>query len=257
MEPVWSTTVLPSVRLMLSLRLMPMLSTELDTPLPLLLLLVDTRMPPTATPRPGGCATPGLSRTPVRSPTQFVCLSLSAPACPSAPPSPSPSVTPPPGPCATPTPGRSPGLSAEPGPPPSATPSPTPLLTKCATPAPFRSAMPSPSRSPSRSLLRNAPRSPVRSATPSLTRSQGLPVLRFLSLLRPLWPTLPLLLLPPLLWPLLVTELALVPVLVLSATVLVWPLWLLLVLAMPIKSISTIITSCKIELVNKRKQYFL
>jgi fatty acid desaturase len=60
-----------------------------------------------------------------------------------------------------------------------------------------------------------------------------------------------LLLLPPLLWPLLVTELALVLVLVpsvamllvslvlvLSATVLVWPLWLLLVLAMPIKSIS-------------------
>merc|ERR1719237_2052818 len=230
MEPVWSTTVLPSVRLMLSLRLMPMLSTELDTPLPLLLLLVDTPMPPTATLRPGGCATPGLCRTPVRSPTLFACLSPSA----------------------TPTPGRSPGLSAEPGPPPSATPSPTPLLTKCATPAPFRSATPSPSRSPSRSLLRNAPRSPVRSATPSLTRFQGLPVLRFLSLWRPLWPTLPLLLLP-----LLVTELALVPVLVLSATVLVWPLWLLLVLAMPIKSISTIITSCKIELVNKRKQYFL
>merc|ERR1719432_600753 len=156
MEPVWSTTVLPSVRLMLSLRLMPMLSTELDTPLPLLLLLVDTPMPPTATPRPGGCATPGQSRTPVRSPTLFVCLSPSA----------------------TPSPGRSRGLSAEPGPPPSATPSPTPLLTKCATPAPFRSAMLFPSRSPCRSLLRNAPRSHVRSATPSLTRFQGLPVLR-------------------------------------------------------------------------------
>merc|ERR1711874_570240 len=50
-------------------------------------------------------------------------------------------------------------------------------------------------------------------APPSLTRSQGLPVLRSLSLLRPPLPTLPLLLLPPL-WPLLVTELALGPVLV-------------------------------------------
>ena len=56
-----------------------------------------------------------------------------------------------------------------------------------------------------------------------------------------------LLLLPPLLWPLLVTELALVLVLVplveslvlvLSAMVPVLPLWLLLVLAMPTKSIS-------------------
>merc|ERR1711874_281581 len=83
----------------------------------------------------------------------------------------------------------------------------------CATPAQLRSALPSPSRSPSRSLLRSAPRSPVRSAPPSLTGSQGLPVLRSLSLLRPPLPTLPLLLLPPL-WPLLVTELALVPVLV-------------------------------------------
>merc|ERR1711874_515846 len=118
-----STTTLASVRLMLR----PMLSTELDTLLPLLL---DTPLPPTATPRPGGCATPGLSRTPARSPTLSVCLSLSAPACPSAPPSPSPSVTPPPG--------------------PSATPSPTLLLTKCATPAQLRSALPSPSRSPSR-----------------------------------------------------------------------------------------------------------
>merc|ERR1711874_938855 len=72
-------------------------------------------------------------------------------------------------------------------------------------PAQLRSALPSPSRSPSRSLVRSAP--------PSLTRSQGLPVLRSLSLLRPPLPTLPLLLLPPL-WPLLVTELALVPVLV-------------------------------------------
>merc|ERR1712110_977967 len=118
---------------------------------------------------------------------------------------------------------------------PSATPSPTLLLTKCATPA----------------QLRSASRSPVRSAPPSLTRSQGLPVLRSLLLLRPPLPTLPLLLL--LLWPLLVTELALVLVLVpleslvlvLSATVLESlatllesPLWLLLVLAMPFKSIS-------------------
>merc|ERR1712106_212057 len=52
-------------------------------------------------------------------------------------------------------------------------------------------------------------RPPVRSAPLSLTRSQGLPVLRSLSLLRPLLPTLQLLSLPPL-WPLLVTELALV-----------------------------------------------
>merc|ERR1719430_2984132 len=156
-----------------------MLSTELDTLLPLLLA---TPLPPTATLRPGGCATPGLLRLPARSPTLSVCLSPSA----------------------TPSPGRSPGLSAAPGPPPSATPSPTLLLTKCATPAQLRSALPSPSRSP--------PRSPVRSAPPSLTRSQGLPVLRSLSLLRPPLPTLPLLLLPPL-WPLLVTELALVPVL--------------------------------------------
>merc|ERR1712184_144955 len=108
---------------------------------------------------------------------------------------------------------------------PSATPSPTLLLTKCATPA----------------QLRSASRSPVRSAPPSLTRSQGLPVLRSLLLLRPPLPTLPLLLLLPL-WPLLVTELALVLVLVpleslvlvLSATVLESlatllesPLWLL------------------------------
>merc|ERR550519_1187346 len=154
-----STITLASVRLMLSLR--PMLSTELDTPLPLLLLLEVTPLPPTAMPRPGGCATPGQLRPPVRSPTLSVCLSPSAPACPSAPPSPSLSVTLPPGPSATPSPGRCPGLSAEPGPPPSATPSPTLLLTKCATPAQFRSAMPSPSRSPSRSLLRSAPRSPA------------------------------------------------------------------------------------------------
>merc|ERR1712184_165110 len=110
---------------------------------------------------------------------------------------------------------------------PSATPSPTLLLTKCATPA----------------QLRSASRSPVRSAPPSLTRSQGLPVLRSLLLLRPPLPTLSLLLLLPL-WPLLVTELALVLVLVPSATVLESlatllesPLWLLLVLAMPFKSI--------------------
>merc|ERR1712128_314670 len=108
---------------------MLMLPTELDTLLPLLLLLEDTPLPPTATPRPRGCATPGVSRLPARSPTLCVCLSLSAPACPSAQPSPSQSVTLPPGP------------PAEPGPPPSATPSPTPLLTKCATPAQFRSAM--------------------------------------------------------------------------------------------------------------------
>merc|ERR1712212_233385 len=226
------------------------LSMEPVTQLLQSLLLEVTPLLPTATPRPGGCATPGLSRLPVRSPTLSVCLSLSAPARPSAPPSPGPSVTPPPGPSATPSPGRSPGLSAEPGPPPSATPSPTLLLTKCATPAPFRSAMPSPSRSLSRSLSRSAPRFPVRSATPSPTRSQGLPVLRSLSPLRPLWPTLLLLLLPPL-WLLLATELALVPVLVplvdtpleslvlvLSATPLVSPLWLLLVLDMLTKSIS-------------------
>merc|ERR1712117_832693 len=75
------------------------------------------------------------------------------------------------------------------------------------------------------SFPREVPRT-VCGTTP--TRSQGLPVLRSLSPLRPLWPTLPSLLLPPL-WPLLVTELALVPVsvplveslvLVLSATVL-------------------------------------
>merc|ERR1740128_1342372 len=151
MELDLPTTTLASVMLMLSLRLMPkpMLSTELDMLLPLLLLPEDTPLPPTATPRPGECATPGQFRTPVRSPTLFVCLSLCAPACPTAPPSPSPSVTPPPGPSATPSPGRSPGLSAEPGPPPSATPSPTLLLTKCATPAQSRSAMPSPSSSPS------------------------------------------------------------------------------------------------------------
>merc|ERR1711874_224141 len=124
-----STTTLASVRLMLR----PMLSTELDTLLPLLL---DTPLPPTATPRPGGCATPGLSRTPARSPTLSVCLSLSAPAYPSAPPSPSPSVTPPPGPSATPSPGRSLGLSAAPGPPPSATPSPTPAQLRSALPSP-------------------------------------------------------------------------------------------------------------------------
>merc|ERR550519_762168 len=119
-----------------------MLSTELDTPLPLLLVLVDTLMPPTATPRPGGCATPGLSRTPVRPPTLFACLSPSA--------------------------------------------------------------------------------------TPSLTRFQGLPVLRSLLLLRPLWPTLLLLLLPPLLWPLLVTEPATVPVLVPSVATLLVSLVLVL-----------------------------
>merc|ERR1711935_451515 len=78
MVPVSSTTVLASVRLMLSLRLMPMLSTELDTLLPLLLLLEDIHLPPTATPRPRGCATPGVSRLPARSPTLFVCLSPSA-----------------------------------------------------------------------------------------------------------------------------------------------------------------------------------
>merc|ERR1712183_1224644 len=111
------------------LRLMPMLSTEPDTLLLLLLLLEVTPLLTTATPRPGGCATPGLSRPPVRSPTLSACLSLSAPACPSAPPSPGQCVTPPPGPSATPSPGRSPGLSAEPDPPPSATPSPTLLLT--------------------------------------------------------------------------------------------------------------------------------
>merc|ERR550519_3060846 len=82
--------------LRLMLRLMPMLSTEPDTLLLLLLLQEDTPLLPTATPRPGGCATPGPSRPPVRSPTLSVCLSLSAPACPSAPPSPGPSVTPPP-----------------------------------------------------------------------------------------------------------------------------------------------------------------
>merc|ERR1719234_1023867 len=219
-ELVLSTTVLPSVKLMLSLRPKPMLSTELDTLLPLLLPL-----PPTATLRPGGCATPGLLRLPVRSPTLSVCPSLSA----------------------TPSPGRSPGLSAAPGPPLSATPSPTLLLTKCATPALLRSALPSPSRSPSRCRLRSAPRSPVRSAPPSLTRSQGLPALRSLSPLRPLLPTLLLLLLPPLSL-LSATELALVLVSVLSATELAsvpsvatplvsvpLPLWLLLVLAMPIK----------------------
>merc|ERR1712110_1164042 len=139
----------------------------------------------------------------------------------------------PPGPSATPSPGRSPGLSAAPGPPPSATPSPTLLLTKCATPAQLRSALPSPSRSPSRS--------PVRSAPPSLTRSQGLPVLRSLLLLRPPLPTLPLVLLLP------------ATVLESLATLLESPLWLLLVLAMPFKSISFHnYYSYKIELVNKR-----
>merc|ERR1712212_1066473 len=97
-----STTTLASVRLMPK----PMLSTELDTVLPLLLPLEDTPLPPTATLSPGGCASPGLLRLPARSPTLSVCLSLSAPACPSAPPSPGPSVTPPPGLSATPSPGR-------------------------------------------------------------------------------------------------------------------------------------------------------
>merc|ERR1711962_1819644 len=104
-----------TLRLMPSLRLRPMLSTELDTPLELL-LLEDTPQPPTAMLRPGGCATPGTLRLPVRSPTLSVCPSL--------------------GRCA-------------------------PLLP---------------------------------------SRSQGLPVPRFLSLLRPLSPTLLPLLLPPLLW---------------------------------------------------------
>merc|ERR1719505_439849 len=53
-----------------------MLSTELDTPLELLLLLEVTPLPPTAMPRPGGCATPGTLRLLVRSPTLSVCPSL-------------------------------------------------------------------------------------------------------------------------------------------------------------------------------------
>merc|ERR1719239_1655432 len=60
MELDLSTTTLASVRLMPR----PMLSTELDTLLPLLLPLEDTPLPPTATLRPGGCAPPGLLRTP-------------------------------------------------------------------------------------------------------------------------------------------------------------------------------------------------
>merc|ERR1711926_37646 len=55
---------------------MPMLSTELDMPLELLLLLEDTPQPPTAMQRPGGCATPGTLKLLVRSPTLSVSPSL-------------------------------------------------------------------------------------------------------------------------------------------------------------------------------------
>merc|ERR1711931_120679 len=102
--------------------------------LPLSLLLEVTPLPPTATPRPGGCATPGLSAEPgpLPSATQSPTLLLTK--------------------CATPAQFRSALLSLSS--------SPSRSLLRSAPRSPVRSALPTPSRSQGLLVLRSL--SPLR-----------------------------------------------------------------------------------------------